>query len=375
MKKKLAIIGASHGQEPLVLKAREMGLEIHCFAWEKSAAVKHLVDYFHPISVFEKEQILDVCREVQIDGILTIATDFCVPTVCYVAEKMNLIGNSYESSLISINKYLMRQAFAKNGVNIPRFTIVENECEWDVTGLSYPLIVKPTDRGGSEGVRKVYKEADLKAAVKTAIEISFEKKAIIEEFIYGSEVLEVMCISWKGKHYPLAIEDSENMENASFYKAGYYFPADLDDAVREQAYTQTKLALDALNFEYGASDVEIIVGNDGKVYVVEVNPRMAGEGEYLMTELSTGYDYLKGAINIALNKFEEPVCFPVPKYSGLYYLRVETEYLRPVIENWKNDPEIIEARIYDENEIGYERLGHLIYQSDRRRCWKPGKLV
>ena len=244
----------------------------------------------------------------------------------------------------------------------------------DITGFTYPLIVKPTDRGGSIGVTKVDKEEDLKAAIETAIKFSYEKKAIIEEFIQGSEVLEVMCISWKGKHYPFSIEDSENMEN-SYYKAGFFFPADLDDAMREQAYTQTKLALDALHFEYGASDVEIIIGNDGKIYIVEVNPRMAGEMEYLMVELSTGYDYLKGAINVALNKFEEPVFFPVPKYSGLYYLRPETEYLRPVIENWKNDPDIKETAIFDEKDVIVDRLGYLVYQSDRRRNWKPGKLV
>lgn len=34
MKKKLAIIGASYLQLPLVKKAKEMGIETHCFAWE-----------------------------------------------------------------------------------------------------------------------------------------------------------------------------------------------------------------------------------------------------------------------------------------------------------------------------------------------------
>ena len=371
MKKKLAIIGASLVQKPMFLKAKEMGIETYCFAYEENAGSKYLADHFYPISVLEKEQILDVCKEIQIDGIITMS-DVCVPTVCYVAEKMNLIGNNYESALTSTNKYLMRQAFSKNGVNIPRFTIVENE--WDITEFTYPLIVKPTDRAGSLGVTKVEHEEDLKNAIEHALKHSYEKKAIIEEFIQGSEVLEVMCISWKGKHYPFSIEDSENMEN-SFYKAGFFFPADLDDAMRQQAYTQTKLALDALHFQYGASDVEIIIGNDGKVYVVEVNPRMAAEWEYLMVELSTGYDFLKGAINIALDKFEEPTFFPVPKYSGLYYLRPETEYLRPVIENWKNDTEIIEAVIFDEKDVALDRLGYLVYQSDRRRSWKPGKLI
>ena len=35
--KKLAVIGASYLQKPLVEKAKEMGLEVHCFAWEEGA--------------------------------------------------------------------------------------------------------------------------------------------------------------------------------------------------------------------------------------------------------------------------------------------------------------------------------------------------
>ena len=36
MKKKIAIIGASYLQLPLVLKAKEMGLETICFAWREA---------------------------------------------------------------------------------------------------------------------------------------------------------------------------------------------------------------------------------------------------------------------------------------------------------------------------------------------------
>ena len=37
--KKLAILGASYLQEPLVLKANQMGLEMHCFAWDSKDVV------------------------------------------------------------------------------------------------------------------------------------------------------------------------------------------------------------------------------------------------------------------------------------------------------------------------------------------------
>ena len=66
--RKLAIIGASYLQEPLVRKAKEIGLEVHCFAWAEGAVCKDVADEFYPISIVEKEQILAICHEKKIDG-------------------------------------------------------------------------------------------------------------------------------------------------------------------------------------------------------------------------------------------------------------------------------------------------------------------
>ena len=79
--KTLAIIGASYLQEPLVRKAKEMGLRTICFAWADGAVCQDVCDRFYPISIIEKESILEVCRRERIDGITTIATDVAMPTV------------------------------------------------------------------------------------------------------------------------------------------------------------------------------------------------------------------------------------------------------------------------------------------------------
>ena len=79
--KKIAIIGASYLQLPLVRKAQEMGLEVHCFAWADGAVCKDVADFFYPIDVKEKNQILDVCQRVGINGITTIAADLPVSTI------------------------------------------------------------------------------------------------------------------------------------------------------------------------------------------------------------------------------------------------------------------------------------------------------
>ena len=42
-------------------------------------------------------------------------------TVNYVANALNLVANSEESTLISTNKFEMRKAFEKNNIPSPKF--------------------------------------------------------------------------------------------------------------------------------------------------------------------------------------------------------------------------------------------------------------
>lgn len=146
MKKKIAIIGASYLQLPLIQKAKELGYETHVFAWKANDVGEKVADYFYPISIVEKERILKKCREIGICGICSIASDLAVITVNYVAEELGLNGNSLETTDVSTNKYLMRQIFKKNGDPSPKSMKVDLDTDLDKINIIYPVIVKPTDR-------------------------------------------------------------------------------------------------------------------------------------------------------------------------------------------------------------------------------------
>ena len=151
-KKKLAIIGAALFQEPAILKAKAMGLETHVFAWEAGDPGEKMADFFYPISIREKEEILEKCREIGIDGIISIASDLAMVTVNYVAENMGLTGNSTAATLRSTNKHEMREAFDANGDPSPKSVVVDAGTDLEAIDIDLPLIVKPTDRSGSRGV-------------------------------------------------------------------------------------------------------------------------------------------------------------------------------------------------------------------------------
>jgi len=364
---KLAIIGASYLQQPLVQKAKEIGLYTLCFAWSEGAVCKDAVDEFYPISVMEKEQILTICQEKQIDGICTIASDVAAPTVAYVAEKMRLIGNSYKTAVRANNKFLMRNVFAKGGIPCPNYSVVTS-VDQTTMNYSFPLIVKPTDRSGSLGITKIERSEDFIPAIENALNCSFNHEAIVEEFVEGREI-SVEFISYRGKHYPLQITDKVTSDEPHFVELEHHQPADLSNDQYEEIYALTERALNALGITNGASHSEYKITNDGRIFVMEIGARMGGDfiGSDLV-QLSTGYDYLKGVIEVALGTFNEPV-FGERHYAGVYFLCEETRRLLTTI-NTSSLPQIVRAKVTDDKlryvKCSADRSGYLIYQSDKK---------
>lgn len=371
--KKLAIIGASYLQEPLVRKAKEMGLYTICFAWRDGAVCADIADEFHDISIIEKGVILEICKKVKIDGICTIASDVAAPTVSYIAEKMGLTANPYEAAVRANNKYLMRNAFMKAGVPCPLYKMVTSIEETNSIDWAYPLIVKPSDRSGSLGVTKVLSPEELAPAVENAISVSFKKQAMIEEFIEGREI-SVEFISYKGTHFPLQITDKVTTEAPHFVELEHHQPSTLSDDMFAKIYDITKTALNALGLTNGASHAEYRITPEGRIVVMEIGGRMGGDfiGSDLV-RLSTGYDFVKGVIDVALGEFEEPKK-TISKHSGVYFLCKETESIKPILEDWQSHPEIIQCEITD-NELrsvqcSADRSGYFIYQADNKFKFK-----
>ncbi len=364
--KKIAIIGASYLQLPLVLKAKELDMETHVFAWADRAICKNYADFFYPISVLEKEAIYHECKRIGVDGITTIATDIVMPTIAYVAQRLELISNSEEATTNSTNKWKMREQFAKHNCPIPKFRIAQSENR-TYSDFNFPVIVKPTDMSGSRGVSKVEDIKDLSEAIRYAMKQSINKSAIVEEFIDGNEV-SVETISWEGRHYILAITDKITTGAPHFVELAHHQPSSLPKQIQDKIYEITIQALDALNIQYGAGHTELKINSNGDVYIIEVGARMGGDfiGSDLVP-LSTGYDFLKGVLEVATGKFRPPVK-TLDKYSGIYFLSKENERLLPLFNS--NKPYIIKKALQNTElkniKSSNDRSGYLIYQSDNK---------
>lgn len=341
---KIVIIGANDFQNPLILKAKEMGLETHVFAWKENAIGEKTADYFYPISIVEKDKILDVCKEIKPIAVTTIASDLANITVQYVAEKLGLPCNSFDTIQKTTNKFKMRTALSDVNISCPKFVQITQESDLDkVTNFNFPVIVKPSDRSGSRGINKIIKFENLKNAVKEAIEYSFEKKAIIEEYIEGEE-FSCESISFRGKHVCLAITKKYTTGSPHFIETAHIEPADLRPELIDKIKSEITKALNALKIEYGAAHSEFKIDQYGNIKIIEIGSRMGGDciGSDLV-RLSTGYDFVRMVIETAMGN--EPtfdkVCEPKIAVIRFVLSQKDIEILDYLKERRPNDLQFV----------------------------------
>ena len=300
--KKLAIIGASYLQESLIERAKELGYETHVFAWAANDVGEKSADFFYPISIVDKEEILDSCRNIGICGICTIASDLAAVTVNYVANALGLPGNSAEASLLASNKYYMRKAFFEGNCPSPKSIRVSCVADLKDIQLEYPIIVKPLDRSGSRGITKLLNAEGLEKAIADAIEQGFEKYALVEEFATGEEY-SVECISYHGEHHFLAMTKKYTTGAPHFIETGHIEPSGVSEQVLQQVKEIVFHALDTLKITDSASHTELKISKSGDIKLIEIGGRMGGD--YIGSDLvrmSTGVDFVRAVIQVAVGE-------------------------------------------------------------------------
>ena len=136
--------------------------------------------------------------------------------------------------------------------------------------LEFPVIVKPSTQGSTVGITKVLKSEDLSDALNTAFQYSSE--VIIEKYIQGKEitvgilgntVLPIIEIVPKKSFYDYEAKYVSGMSS-------HILPAVLAETTYKQAQAYAKRVYSIFNC-CGAVRVDMIVGNDEKIYVLEIN--------------------------------------------------------------------------------------------------------
>ena len=160
--KKIMLLGGIRYLLPVINAAHEQGYYVITADYLPNNIAHKYSDEYVNVSIIDKEAVLKVAQEKQIDGIMSFGVDPGVVAASYVQNKMNLPSfGPYESVEILQNKDRFRAFLKEHNFNVPwAFGFASKEEAWDArTKFAYPLIVKPTDSAGSKGCTRVDHES------------------------------------------------------------------------------------------------------------------------------------------------------------------------------------------------------------------------
>ncbi|MFX3626196.1 ATP-grasp domain-containing protein [Campylobacter sp. LH-2024] len=301
------IIGGGDLQADLVLSAKKDFIT-HVFDYNESCSCKNLADYFHPISIADKEKILQLAIKFNIAGIATAATELGNLTACYIGEKLNLGTNSYECAKNTTDKSLMKKVFEKNNINHAKYFILKDEKDLEQI-TQFPIIIKPSDRSAGRGVVKVFDKENLKKRFYEAKDLSYNKIVLAEEVLKGRQ-FSVETISSHGKHQIVAITEEYLREGEfadDFLETQHLIPARVTNCEKKFIENEIMHILDAFKVKFGASHIEIKLEKiiekriKYKLSVIEIATRMGGLRDILIYNTSKE-NYLQLLIQSSLKQ-------------------------------------------------------------------------
>lgn len=330
--KKVMLLGAGSGQLPFLNICKSKGYFVIVVSVAGNYPCFERADKSYFVDTRNKEEILKIALAEKIDAIMTDQTDVSVPTVAYVAEKMNLRGIGYETSLKFTNKYLMRQAARNAGVAVPDFDKASTltDAKKIAAKIGYPVIIKPVDSSGSRGVIRLDSEEDLIINFDTAKNFSLASEVIIEKFIRGKEYLvDGYAMNYGYWNLDLGIKEQFDLKENYVSKMCMFSSLKLiNNNVGKLVLETNKKLVKEMHLKFGITHAEYLYNyEDNRIYLVEIAAR--GGGVYLssdLTPLASGFntnvaiiDYLVEGKETFINikkldkKVAAWICFAFPE--------------------------------------------------------------
>lgn len=349
-KKKIMLLGGLRYLLPVIDAAHELGLHVITCDYLPNNIAHRYSDEYHNVSIIDKDAVLKLARELQIDGIMSFAVDPGVVTAAYVQEQMGLPAfGPYESVCILQDKARFRNFLRKHNFNCPwsyGFASIEAAMA-SVDKFTWPAIVKPTDAAGSKGVSRVDSYVELRGALELAMANSLGGYVIVEQFLEKvgcSSDSDCFLVDGEFKFVSFSAQRFDLNAKNPYTPAGYSWPSTM--GADNEAYLARELQrlVSLLQMKNGIFNVETRLASDGKPYIMELTPRGGGNRLSEMLQFATGTPLISNAVRacvglplLPMNSCEYKgnwveIILHADNEGGVEELKISPDYERNVVE-------------------------------------------
>ncbi len=350
--KKLMLLGGVRYLLPVIKAAHEQGYYVITADYLPNNIAHKYSDEYVNVSIIDKEAVLKVAQEKQIDGIMSFGVDPGVVSAAYVAEKMGLpFQCSYEAACILQDKSRFRQFLAENGFNCPKakgYNTIE-EAILDVDLFTWPVIVKPVDSAGSKGVTKVTKKGNLRQAIIAALGTSISKHFIIEDFLdvvgYQSSA-DVFAVDGRLVYPAYSDQIFDPQAPNPYTPAIEIWPSSMSVKVQDDLTQQLQHLFTLLGIKNGIFNVESRLCSNGKAYLMEVSPRGGGNRIAELQTMATNQNLFEAELNQCLGIPVTNISTPI--YDGVWCNYIIHSYQHGILKSIIIDKEFKHRYVRDE---------------------------
>ena len=318
--KKIMLLGGIRYLLPVIKAAHEQGYYVITADYLPNNIAHKYSDEYVNVSIIDKEAVLKVAQEKQIDGIMSFGVDPGVVAASYVQNKMGLPSfGPFESVEILQNKDKFRAFLTENGFNVPwAFGFASKEEAWESRfKFSYPLIVKPTDSAGSKGCTRVDSEDELMTAITYAFKYTISGHIIIEEFLEKkgcSSDTDSYAQDGKLRFVSFCAQRFDPNATNPYTPAAYSWPSTFTKEEEEYLTSEIQRLITLLGLKTSVFNIETRVSPNNKPYIMELTPRGGGNRLCEMLRYATGVDMITAITRAMVG--DEPDVIEQKPYNG-----------------------------------------------------------
>ncbi len=307
MEETILVFGTTYNQVPLIKKVREAGFNVWATSVGDSSSCKMYADRILDIDTSDKEQLLRVVKTHKIKGLITCGTSTAICTIAYINEQLGLSDKviPYNVSLNATLKDNFRRILKGSQV-VPPGEVVSTAEELFEKSRSYefPIVLKPIDSGGDKGVEILVSNSHrgLQDAFSRSISYTRAGRLVMEQYVKGI-TFGVESITINGSTHALAVAEKTIAGFPNCVTTGVFFPSARLDPHLEAILKINRLVTTQLGIQWGPTHIDMVAGEDGRPYVIDIGPRLAGGPiASSLIEASTGYDLYHAAIDLCTGK-------------------------------------------------------------------------
>jgi biotin carboxylase len=307
--KSILLLGGSKQQIPAIEYANKQGYRTILCDYLTDNPGQEYADVHYLISTTDREAIFEIAKKENVDGIIAYASDPAAPIAAYVAEQLNLPTNPFKSVEILSYKDKFREFLTNHDFPCPHAESFcdANEAKKSIGRFKLPVMVKPVDGSGSKGVNKVNSIDEIDHYIQLAFAQSRQKVIIIEGFIEQDHpyIIAGDCFVINGRVEFWGFLNSHRDSACNIYvPTGTSYPIRIEETRLTQVKETIQRLFDCLDIRFGAFNMEVMINQQGEIYIIEMGPRNGGNMIPDLLKEATGNDMIAASIQLAMgNEF------------------------------------------------------------------------